>query len=78
MKYFAFSDFQKLEREARICRKLQHPNIGNFITVSYSHYYNNTPHTYTEHTYLRSNTSSANYRLFCTKKYSAFNYGAQK
>lgn len=22
------SDFQKLEREARICRKLQHPNIG--------------------------------------------------
>lgn len=23
-----FSDFQKLEREARICRKLQHPNIG--------------------------------------------------
>ena len=21
------SDFQKLEREARICRKLQHPNI---------------------------------------------------
>ncbi|XP_059098049.1 calcium/calmodulin-dependent protein kinase type II alpha chain-like isoform X2 [Tigriopus californicus] len=25
-------DFQKLEREARICRKLQHPNIGkNFI-----------------------------------------------
>ena len=21
-------DFQKLEREARICRKLQHPNIG--------------------------------------------------
>lgn len=25
---FFFSDFQKLEREARICRKLQHPNIG--------------------------------------------------
>lgn len=24
------SDFQKLEREARICRKLQHPNIGKF------------------------------------------------
>ena len=23
-----FADFQKLEREARICRKLQHPNIG--------------------------------------------------
>ena len=22
------ADFQKLEREARICRKLQHPNIG--------------------------------------------------
>ena len=22
-----FSDFQKLEREARICRKMQHPNI---------------------------------------------------
>lgn len=21
-------DFQKLEREARICRRLQHPNIG--------------------------------------------------
>ena len=28
-KYFQlFIDFQKLEREARICRKLQHPNIG--------------------------------------------------
>lgn len=27
---FLFSDFQKLEREARICRKLQHPNIGKF------------------------------------------------
>lgn len=25
-----FSDFQKLEREARICRKLQHPNIGEY------------------------------------------------
>lgn len=24
-------DFQKLEREARICRKLQHPNIGKSI-----------------------------------------------
>jgi len=24
----SLSDFQKLEREARICRKLQHPNIG--------------------------------------------------
>lgn len=23
-------DFQKLEREARICRKLQHPNIGEY------------------------------------------------
>lgn len=28
------TDFQKLEREARICRKLQHPNIG---TVSHFH-----------------------------------------
>nr|QCI31494.1 calcium/calmodulin-dependent protein kinase type II subunit [Grandidierella japonica] len=27
-------DFQKLEREARICRKLQHPNIGNFYETS--------------------------------------------
>ena len=26
-----FPDFQKLEREARICRKLQHPNIGKDI-----------------------------------------------
>lgn len=25
------ADFQKLEREARICRKLQHPNIGKSI-----------------------------------------------
>lgn len=25
---FVKIDFQKLEREARICRKLQHPNIG--------------------------------------------------
>lgn len=24
-------DFQKLEREARICRKLQHPNIGIYF-----------------------------------------------
>lgn len=24
-------DFQKLEREARICRKLNHPNIGKFF-----------------------------------------------
>lgn len=29
-----FSDFQKLEREARICRKLQHPNIGKFDFVN--------------------------------------------
>jgi hypothetical protein len=28
---FSFADFQKLEREARICRKLQHPNIGQWI-----------------------------------------------
>ena len=28
-----FSDFQKLEREARICRKLQHPNIGEYIQL---------------------------------------------
>jgi hypothetical protein len=28
-----FSDFQKLEREARICRKLQHPNIGEFFNL---------------------------------------------
>lgn len=27
-KYSFITDFQKLEREARICRKLQHPNIG--------------------------------------------------
>ena len=29
----SFSDFQKLEREARICRKLQHPNIGEWSVV---------------------------------------------
>lgn len=29
--FFYLSDFQKLEREARICRKLQHPNIGEFF-----------------------------------------------
>ena len=28
--YF-FSDFQKLEREARICRNLHHPNIGKTL-----------------------------------------------
>ena len=27
-----FSDHQKLEREARICRLLKHPNIGKFMT----------------------------------------------
>lgn len=26
-------DFQKLEREARICRKLNHPNIGEFALL---------------------------------------------
>ncbi|XP_030835146.1 calcium/calmodulin-dependent protein kinase type II isoform X2 [Strongylocentrotus purpuratus] len=26
-------DFQKLEREARICRKLQHPNIGKSVCL---------------------------------------------
>lgn len=26
-------DFQKLEREARICRKLQHANIGKSVRV---------------------------------------------
>jgi len=26
--FFLLLDFQKLEREARICRKLHHPNIG--------------------------------------------------
>lgn len=25
------SDHQKLEREARICRLLKHPNIGKFL-----------------------------------------------
>lgn len=29
-------DFQKLEREARICRKLQHPNIGKLSLVARS------------------------------------------
>jgi len=29
--YPLVTDFQKLEREARICRKLQHPNIGKSI-----------------------------------------------
>lgn len=28
MYYFSFVDHQKLEREARICRALKHPNIG--------------------------------------------------
>ncbi|KAI4489859.1 hypothetical protein M0804_004041 [Polistes exclamans] len=31
-------DFQKLEREARICRKLQHPNIGVVPTINRSVY----------------------------------------
>ena len=31
LKLFPLLDFQKLEREARICRKLQHPNIGKFL-----------------------------------------------
>jgi len=30
--FFPRTDFQKLEREARICRKLQHPNIGEFLS----------------------------------------------
>lgn len=30
---FRFADFQKLEREARICRKLQHPNIGKINNI---------------------------------------------
>ena len=29
---FTFTDFQKLEREARICRYCQHPNIGKNST----------------------------------------------
>ena len=29
-----FSDHQKLEREARICRLLKHPNIGKFMSIS--------------------------------------------
>lgn len=29
---FLSSDHQKLEREARICRLLKHPNIGKFLT----------------------------------------------
>ena len=29
---FTFTDFQKLEREARICRYCQHPNIGKNAT----------------------------------------------
>jgi calcium/calmodulin-dependent protein kinase (CaM kinase) II len=28
-------DFQKLEREARICRKLNHPNIGMYFFSSF-------------------------------------------
>ena len=43
---FDFADFQKLEREARICRKLQHPNIGkrtllfvNHLFSIFTHYY---------------------------------------
>jgi hypothetical protein len=31
-----FPDFQKLEREARICRKLQHPNIGERKLLHFS------------------------------------------
>jgi hypothetical protein len=29
---FTTPDFQKLEREARICRKLKHSNIGTVLT----------------------------------------------
>ena len=32
---FLVSDFQKLEREARICRKLQHPNIGEYCECTF-------------------------------------------
>jgi len=32
---FLVSDFQKLEREARICRKLQHPNIGEYCVCTF-------------------------------------------
>ena len=34
-KYASCLDFQKLEREARICRKLQHPNIVRYTRSSY-------------------------------------------
>lgn len=34
------ADFQKLEREARICRKLQHPNIGKSILFLSTFYAN--------------------------------------
>lgn len=30
---FLSSDHQKLEREARICRLLKHPNIGEFLCM---------------------------------------------
>ena len=31
IKNFTFIDHQKLEREARICRQLKHPNIGKVL-----------------------------------------------
>ena len=33
--FYQLADFQKLEREARICRKLQHPNIGKKKNLYY-------------------------------------------
>ena len=33
---FFLLDFQKLEREARICRKLQHPNIGKQLPIYFT------------------------------------------
>lgn len=35
---FNFTDIQKLERESRLCRKVQHPNIGKTLLVWPGHH----------------------------------------
>ena len=39
---FMYVDHQKLEREARICRQLKHPNIGKVLFVEINKYFIST------------------------------------
>ena len=39
---FIYVDHQKLEREARICRQLKHPNIGKVFLVEINKYFSST------------------------------------